>query len=41
MSVMMPSVMMSKIKYCDPSLKLDAIPATWLIVGAKFVGPYN
>ena len=38
---MIPSVMMSKMKYCDPSVNCLAMAATWLIVGAKFVGPYN
>ena len=28
-------------KYWEPSLNCLAIEATWLTVGAKFVGPYN
>ncbi len=41
MSVMIPSVMMSKMKYCDPSRKFLAMSATCWIAGAKLVGPYN
>ena len=41
MSVIIPSVIISKMKYWEPSLNCLAIEATWLTVGAKFVGPYN
>ena len=41
MSVMMPSVMMRRMKYCDPSGYWRAISATWLMQGAKLVGPYS
>ena len=40
-SVMIPSVIISKMKYWDPSVNCLAMLATWLIVGAKLVGPYN
>jgi hypothetical protein len=41
MSVMMPSVMMRRMQYWEPSRKFLAMLATWLTVGAKLVGPYS
>lgn len=39
MSVMIPSVMMRRMKYWEPSMKFLAMLATWFTVGAKLVGP--